>query len=550
MNQAVTRYIVQRVEWSGELVALTPLQVGACGIDVGADLPLTRNGAGDLCVPAASLAGILRSACRAAFDASETEAVWGSRADEGCVTVEDGSVALPQGASVEIRENVAIDRIWAIASSQNSGNYAILPRGTRIRLRLVVETADRGLGDATTDSQLALAMLGCLRRGLQREQIRLGAGATRGLGRIKFREHRLTRESTRSRDDLLQFILRRLDTQPDSAAERSGQAIDAALAAEIDAAWADRLASGRSREPAMLMMQVRWNPTGPLMVRAGSGSSAAEAMPMVSGVEHEVALVLPGGSIKGAMRSAAERIVQTVIRVDTPRGHRDGERRRVRSRLPLISAIFGSPGRRGALAVEDCYADRPLRFGREQWHRIESADDAAALLRAVEGSTRPDESGKRTGAGLNLIQGAAVDRWTGGAVEQRTYSILAPSSDLSGAWSPLRLSLDWSRIAPEEQAPAMALILLVLRDLAAGRVPLGYGVNRGMGHVSVEDVGLVFEGAAPEALVSAAGQPRMTLAGGRLDGLGPDLLQALQAAWQGWVEKHAAVSSPQEEAAT
>jgi CRISPR-associated protein (TIGR03984 family) len=49
------------------------------------------------------------------------------------------------------------------------------------------------------------------------------------------------------------------------------------------------------------------------------------------------------------------------------------------------------------------------------------------------------------------------------------------------------LQLDLKRIQ-ENQLPGIALILLVLRDLAEGRIALGYGTNRGMGSIEVAKI--------------------------------------------------------------
>lgn len=51
----------------------------------------------------------------------------------------------------------------------------------------------------------------------------------------------------------------------------------------------------------------------------------------------------------------------------------------------------------------------------------------------------------------------------------------------------MRLTLDLNRIPDDEQFPAIALLLLLLRDMKQGRIPLGYGVNRGMGAIAIKD---------------------------------------------------------------
>lgn len=76
----------------------------------------------------------------------------------------------------------------------------------------------------------------------------------------------------------------------------------------------------------------------------------------------------------------------------------------------------------------------------------------------------------------------AIDRWTGGAAETMLYSGLEP---FGIQWEKLRLTLDLNRIPEEEMLVAIAFMLIIIRDLSNNRIPLGYGVNRGYGSISI-----------------------------------------------------------------
>jgi len=70
-------------------------------------------------------------------------------------------------------------------------------------------------------------------------------------------------------------------------------------------------------------------------------------------------------------------------------------------------------------------------------------------------------------------------------------------------WEPITLTVDLDRTPPA----GVALLLLVLRDLANGRLPLGFAVNRGMGAVkdvavTVTPHGAIEYGAAPFTLAA------------------------------------------------
>ena len=56
----MARRIHARYRITGKLTAVTPLHVGGYGETADTDMPLARNGAGDLYVPGTSLAGPTR----------------------------------------------------------------------------------------------------------------------------------------------------------------------------------------------------------------------------------------------------------------------------------------------------------------------------------------------------------------------------------------------------------------------------------------------------------------------------------------------------------
>jgi hypothetical protein len=99
---------------------------------------------------------------------------------------------------------------------------------------------------------------------------------------------------------------------------------------------------------------------------------------------------------------------------------------------------------------------------------------------------------------LRIADHVAVDRWTGGAAESRLFSVLEP---MGAAWEPMRLRLDCRRaggggggdgggggVRVGDQRLALALLLLVLRDLAGGWLAFGFGSTRGQGHVAVSRI--------------------------------------------------------------
>jgi CRISPR/Cas system CSM-associated protein Csm3 (group 7 of RAMP superfamily) len=289
--------------------------------------------------------------------------------------------------------------------------------------------------------------------------------------------------------------------------------------------------------PSSLSVTIEWEPVGPLMVKSGYEGVAADMVPLVSGINGQVALVLPGSSIKGALRSHAERIIRTLLDRDVSPRHRpngngngsfDPKQWFLRDvEVPLIMELFGERGKRvkddkatwlpglGALAVDDCFGTQHL--SRDQWRAIESAQDDAAMCEAL------------AKAGLETWQEAyhvAVDRWLGSAAESMLYTVLEPHRT---AWEPIRLEINFRRLPQDKQLAAVALLLLVLRDLAQDRIPLGFATHRGMGTIRVTNVSFAIN--TLDGTLAKLAQVR--LENGQLLNVPEEIKQA----WQQWIRQ-------------
>jgi CRISPR/Cas system CSM-associated protein Csm3 (group 7 of RAMP superfamily) len=165
----------------------------------------------------------------------------------------------------------------------------------------------------------------------------------------------------------------------------------------------------------------------------------------------------------------------------------------------------------------DCFGQYRLRV--DQWQAIQAADNDRKLRQAL------------TEAGLDPWSQAyhvAIDRWLGSAAESMLYTVLEPHRT---EWEPLILEVNLQRLPDDRQLPALALLLLVVRDLANDRLPLGFATHRGMGTVRVERVEMVGMD-MPEPLTQLG---HVVLPGGRLNALPADLRQAMNRAWQQWI---------------
>jgi CRISPR/Cas system CSM-associated protein Csm3 (group 7 of RAMP superfamily) len=292
---------------------------------------------------------------------------------------------------------------------------------------------------------------------------------------------------------------------------------------------------------------------------------------------------MPGSSIKGVLRSQAERIVRTVRGSDPLPGWNNlkaRDRHLKQVDVQIVGEVFGmakkrkpkqgdqhhandqvsgSKGNRGALEVSTCYAN-DARMGPGRWREI-------AMAKSDEGDQRPGLSPLYQAIqNAGLLQAnppapqpyfqqayhVAVDRWTGGAAQGLLYSTLEP---FSVQWDEIVLTLDLdflnSRIpdadpdADNEQKQqveqrrdqlckaAVALLLLLLRDLARNRIPLGFAGNRGYGSIKVTGVTVTAENVAWFNNVTLA-----NLAHGSFDGVDAQQLKPIEDAWKAWINEN------------
>lgn len=508
----MARNIFSRIHLSGTLVAQSPLHVGGHGEDVDTDLPLTRNGAGQLYVPGTSLAGALRELAERLFSENVINELWGYQHDDrghaSFVVVEDAVIENSDSLCIEIRDHVGIDREFGAAAEHIKYDRAILPRGSKLPLQLTLEVPNE------EKRNQALAMLSTLKQALEEGEVRLGAAKTRGLGYVRLEKGQLTEQRFNARAGIL-AVLRQ--TQGGTISED-----------EIKHAKQTHPAKKRPR----LKIKIHWKPVGPLMVKAGFEGIAADMFPLLSQLEQGLALVLPGSSVKGAFRSQAEKIVRTIRQDLQPKWlNQEGKKKFLDAvRLELVDHLFGAAKQHksqessndsandlglSALSIIDCYGNQKIKP--ESWRAVQSASTDKELRQALKN------------AGFSAWSQAyhvAIDRWLGSAAESMLYTVLEPHST---QWETLTLELNWQRLPEKIQLPCLALLLQVIRDLANDRLPLGFATHRGMGKVQVTGFEI-----NPHDLEGELDSVRnIRLENGRFQ----NLSDSLKLAWKNWSQQ-------------
>lgn len=297
----MAREIMSRIRVKGTLVAESPVHVGGVGGDPLVDMVLALNGQGNYYIPGTSLAGALRAWIEQQ-DQTMGNNVWGTRHINGengfasFIMVED---ALIQGdVQTEIRDGVGIDRFSGSAAEHIKFDRMILPKGTKIDFQMTLERPKKldntHLDDVTWEKIRSLH--GALLTDLQAGDFRLGAAKTRGLGCIKLQDVTVCEQTLNTRDGMLEVL-------------RAG-----GRQTSLETA----LPSSESIQRSQLTITIDWQPIGPLMVKTEQAGIAVDMLPLVSAVGDQLAFVLPGSSLKGTLRSQAERIVRTVLSQTVP----------------------------------------------------------------------------------------------------------------------------------------------------------------------------------------------------------------------------------------
>lgn len=556
---------VTRYELTVHLVTDAPLHSG--GIDEVVDRRrgpedrttvarrFARDGHGHPVLTGRSVKGALRAACQRFLEEHgdavglaerELQQLWGDDGTRGAgsaaplrasaITVhtvelptegyegnEEHKIVLPT------RMGNAIDRYWGSAGDTALFKHEYLPRGKELALTI---TAEAGLpddvevpqGDVAPPGPEQVEKLFALIIGLIKDgRVAFGGRQNAGWGRVALSDSEkawtLTKAEPGSRAGLEEWL--------SGAGGRS-----------VDVAPVDCGGSGRMR------IEITWDsPTGILVAEpqddgsqeeadAGAADGSPEgadseetkpARPLRAGPEETDPIVLPGSSVRGALRTRATRIARTILLAKKdPSTGADWSSAGVHEQLAqdpsLVRDLFGSTTHRGALTVLD-------------------------TLTAKDGPSRK-------------VTHNAGDRWTGGVADGLLYS----EEVYDSTWNSIVLELDLDRLLTNAKAgleepdgqegsrgedrsrAAFCLLGLVLAELAAGTLPLGSRGTRGMGQVEVKAIavtggkGLGIENCSLKTSEDGTGEslPRRILKGLRDVNSGIERNPRAGAGWEGW----------------
>ena len=499
-----------------------------------------RNGLKEPTIPGRSIRGAVRAACdiarqtmedaghpttqdRGVFSKASWVSLWGDdtdytgkspldrrlRSDDSLPIRQSAltfhAVPLPQykdsdsGESpLPKRHGVGIDRTTGAASDGALYEHEFLPRGTRFTIRITAEGRDgekmereqsNGIpGPAPSKSvkNLLEVIVDVLTSGA----VCLGGRTGSGQGTIQVIEPKLRRTGK---------------TTDAGALTAPADVLDALIGEDEEGTPIPLELGGWSLEEPARIKITWWSPTGIFVAEdeklTKQRKAQKEAENREKGINEEVhevvyplrdpseewenaQLLIPGTSIRGALRSRASRIARTVLaaRDDFKPLTSHDIHEQIAAEPNLVRYMFGSTEYRGAVTVHDCLSTK---------------------------------RGK-----LIEVTHNAIDRWTGGVIDGGLFT---EAVYLGTHWEPITIDIDLRQLlnnieaekGPEDDGKtvgadetgigsedreqskpthadyahaAYVLLGLVLAELSAGTLPLGSRSTRGLGQVIVSSI--------------------------------------------------------------
>lgn len=491
---------------TAKLTLRTALHVGTGKGTETADDLLRRDARGRLLIPGTAIAGALRSIATRLAPRLDNEkpcqALTGEQWNEACQCLvcqlfgdvnprEDTSVAtaarvlvydavLETSPAVLIRDGVGIDCVTGAAARREriKFDYEVLPAGTTFKLRLEMDS--RLANEEKTLPLLAAALA-------EWEQGRgaVGGRVGRGLGAFDLSDVQWIARDLTQAGVLIEF-LRTGPPWDASDGDRSWLSNEVEAARRLIKPYSGDLPVARSWALAEFTLAA----TGPFLTHdlTQAGRSGFDHAPVLAAYEKGAKPVLPGSSLRGVLRSQAERIARTLA---TLKAWDDGKDANTRKTLFLTTCPACNPlAAKTDDPVASCnsFIKTLPKKERDQFEQ-EGAEDKLCLAcrlfgSAWNGSRLRVEDAPFVGEKVEtkVLDFLAIDRFTGGGRDAAKFDALV-------LWKPkFRVRLFLENPQPWE----LGWLALVLRDLHDGLVTVGFGAAKGFGECRIEDGKLTF----------------------------------------------------------
>ena len=478
---------------TANLITQTALHVGAGERSNVADDLLRRNAKGDIIIPGTSLAGAMRAIATRIAPRLGADVCIALKTDHqggkcGCLVCklfgeinpqeDEGGASrlivydavLKEDVETVIRDGVGIDRMTGAAARKERLKFdlEVLPAGATFELRMEL--------DPYFENADALELLAATLAEWKEGRGVIGGRVSRGLGSFSLERVRFTEQKLNTVPEVIKL----LKDGPDWKARKG------------DPRWVDdqtaearkRLVSWKTSDHASvarswMLAEFTLAADGPMLindpVRAAQGGF--DHAPLQVAYRKGAKYVLPGSSLKGVLRSQAERIARTLATLLD-----DGTGDVFKAKCPACNPLTEEPSDPVAscnsfiLKKLDSKTRRTLdSSGAEEMLcmacRLFGSPWNGSRLRVADASLAPGTTAK-----LKVMDFLAIDRFTGGGREGAKFDAVV-------LWNPkfqVRLFLE------NPQPWELGWLALVLRDLNEGLATVGFGRAKGFGQMHIE----------------------------------------------------------------
>lgn len=240
-------------------------------------------------------------------------------------------------------------------------------------------------------------------------------------------------------------------------------------------------------------IRLQISPDGPILIKAGERGGGDPTLPDMEFVRSRGQVYIPGSSLKGVVRAQCERICRSLDSADLQR-KRQAVRQQLDSRggeplVPLADNPLGNGREYRGLddmsyssgrAIEAMRLDGPERSA--QVYRRSSLvsqlfghTSLAARVRFADAYHRPPPGQEGAEPAIEERNGVAIDRIYGSvAVGPFNFETVVDGN--------FQTRIDLKNLTLAQ----LGLLGLALRDLADGRIGIGFGKSRGLGRVAVD----------------------------------------------------------------
>jgi len=356
-------------------------------------------------IPATSLLGVLHHQIRLTGEyAKQVEEFWGDTDRQSAIRCKDLYPLAGKDAAIVVRDGIRIDHVTGMVADQAKYDYQVIERGAVFDVELEIDYADE-------NRSFRWAMLATIRDQLANKKIRIGAKTGNGLGKVRLDSTHIYNVDFSNPDHVTAWL------QHQKPAPETGFSSEPLPLIQ----------------PRQLKIEATFDLKHSLLVRTyPSLPQLPDAVNLKSGDIN----VLPGSSLKGAIRARAERILRTLWTSETQVNE-------------VMTTLFGdandtkaaNKSRRGKVQVEETLLPK---FISELHHRMK------------------------------------IDRFTGGTIEAALFDTAPVYPDFNEKVLEVQICVQDYAIKSYEDHEA-GLLLLVLKDLWTGDLSLGGEKSIGRG---------------------------------------------------------------------